>query len=184
MAKFFDHINDKIKKFISEQHIFFVSTAPDNGRINLSPKGMDSFRVLGDNKVAFLNVTGSGNETAAHLVQNSRMTIMFCSFTASPLILRLYGQGQAIHDYDANWDEMLALFPPIIGARQVIVCDVESVQTSCGYAVPRMDFREERQTLIKWTEAKSDDQLQIYWEQKNVTSIDGDPTFLLEKRSE
>ncbi len=182
MAEFFDHLNDRVKKFISEQHIFFVSTAPDNGRINLSPKGMDSFRVLGDNKIAFLNLTGSGNETAAHLVQNSRMTVMFCSFTASPLILRLYGHGKAVHEYDEEWDDMIVLFPPLVGARQIILMDVESVQTSCGYAVPRMDFREERQTLVQWTENKSEEELQTYWEKKNTTSIDGDPTYLLEKQ--
>jgi hypothetical protein len=181
MAQFYETISDELKQFISEQHIFFVATAPDNGRINLSPKGMDSFKVLSDSEVAFLNVTGSGNETAAHLVQNSRMTIMFCSFDKRPLILRLYGQGQAIHAYDHPWEEMLSLFEPIPGARQIIKLRVESVQTSCGFAIPFMEFQGERDTLKKWTQNRGDDGLQTYWEEKNTVSIDGDPTYLLSR---
>ena len=182
MAQFYETISDELKQFIGEQHIFFVATAPDNGRINLSPKGMNSFKVLGDSEVAFLNVTGSGNETAAHLVQNSRMTIMFCSFEKRPLILRLYGQGQAIHQYDDEWEAMFSLFEPLPGARQIIKMNVESVQTSCGFAIPFMSFEGERDTLKKWTHNRGEDGLAAYWEEKNTVSIDGDPTYLLEKR--
>ena len=181
MAKFYEGITDELKQFIAEQHLFFVATAPENGRINLSPKGMDCFQVLDPNRVAYLNVTGSGNETAAHLLQNSRMTIMFCSFGKRPLVLRLYGQGQAIHAYDAEWDEMSVHFEPLPGARQIYVMAVASVQTSCGFAVPLYDFQGERETLRKWAVTKGEDGLQGYREEKNVASIDGDPTFLFEK---
>lgn len=183
MADLYEGLNEKLTGFIAEQHIFFVSTAPDNGRINLSPKGMDSFRVFDENRVAFLNLTGSGNETAAHLVQNSRMTIMFCSFGKRPLILRLYGHGQAIHPYNTEWDSMIAHFPDIPGARQIITMNIDSVQTSCGFAVPRLDFVSERDTLVRWAETKGEEGLQAYWEEKNVQTIDGDPTYLLEKRN-
>ncbi|MEM7114504.1 MAG: pyridoxamine 5'-phosphate oxidase family protein [Chloroflexota bacterium] len=178
MAKFYSELDDNLRSFIEEQKIFFTASAPETGRINLSPKGMDSFRCLSHNQVAYLNLTGSGNETAAHLVENGRLTIMFCSFEKRPLILRLYGTGRAIHHRDAEWGAMYAKFPDELGARQIIVMDIESVQTSCGFAIPFYDYQGERNTLRKYAENLGEDGLQAYWEKKNVTSIDGLPTKL------
>lgn len=179
MAQFYDSLNEKLAAFINEQHIFFVASAPDNGRINLSPKGMDTFRVLNMNQVAFMNLTGSGNESAAHLQENGRLTIMFCSFTEKPLILRLYGQGQAIHRRDATWAEYASLFPEMIGNRNIIVMQLTSVQTSCGFAVPFYRYEAERPLLTAWAENRGEDGLGQYWAEKNQASIDGLPTKLL-----
>jgi hypothetical protein len=179
MARFYSELNEKLKDFISQQHLFFVATAPENGRINLSPKGMDSFRVLDSQRVAFMNLTGSGNETAAHLAQNGRITVMFCSFEARPLILRLYGNGRAIHRRHRQWQSVAPLFPPHVGNRNVILINVESVQTSCGFGVPLYDYQGQRQQLDKWTQNKGEDGIGRYWQEKNQVSIDGLPTRLL-----
>ncbi len=181
MAKFYNELSDDLQSFIARQHIFFVATAPENGRINLSPKGMDAFRCVNSNQVMFLNVTGSGNETAAHLAENGRLTIMFCSFEKRPLILRLYGTGKAIHPRDAEWASLFAQFDPIPGARQIITMQVESVQTSCGFAVPFYEFQGERNALKKWAENQGEDGLKTYQQENNQESIDGLPTFLLEE---
>lgn len=181
MAAFYEELSDDLAEFIGQQHIFFVASAAANGRINLSPKGMDSFLVLSPTQVAFLNVTGSGNETAAHLAQNGRLTIMFCSFAKRPLILRLYGTGTAVHPRDAAWSDLYGRFAPIPGARQIITLDIDSVQTSCGFAVPFFSYEGERDTLRKWANTKGTDGIEAYWQEKNVTSIDGLPTYLLEK---
>lgn len=181
MAKFYDELSDDLQTFIAEQHIFFVATAPENGRINLSPKGMDAFRCVNGNQVMFLNVTGSGNETAAHLAENGRLTIMFCSFEKRPLILRLYGRGKAIHPRDAEWEALFAQFEPLPGARQIITMQVESVQTSCGFGVPFFDFESDRDALNRSAETRGEDGIRQYWEEKNQVSIDGLPTYLLEK---
>ena len=180
MAQFYSELDSKLRDFIGEQKIFFTASAPETGRINLSPKGMDSFRCLNDNQVAYLNLTGSGNETAAHLVENGRLTIMFCSFEKRPLILRLYGTGHAIHHRDAEWEAMYANFPDELGARQIIVMDIESVQTSCGFAIPFYEYQGERDALRKYAKNLGEDGLQEYWQKKNVTSIDGLPTKLFE----
>jgi hypothetical protein len=135
--------------------------------------------VLSPKKVAWINLTGSGNETAAHLLQNPRMTLMFCSFTKRPLILRIYGQAMALHERDQEFGDYINLFPPMQGTRQIMVLDIESVQTSCGYAVPFMEFKEERTVLSTWAEKKGKDGLQSYQEEKNQTSIDGFDTGLL-----
>ena len=179
MAKFHEKLDADLRGFIGEQKMFFTASAPADGRINLSPKGMDTFRCLNDRTVAYLNLTGSGNETAAHLAQNGRLTIMFCGFEKRPLILRLYGTGRAIHHRDAEWDELFALFPDEPGARQIIVMDIESVQTSCGFAVPFYEFQGERPALRKYAENLGEDGLQDYWEEKNQMSIDGLPTGLV-----
>ena len=152
MAKFYESLNENLTNFITRQHIFFVATAPANGRVNLSPKGMDTFRVLDENRVAFMNLTGSGNETAAHLAENGRLTIMFCSFADKPLILRLYGSGRAFHRRDAAWQTMAPLFPAAIGNRNIILMNIDSVQTSCGFAVPYYEFQGERPLLTEWAE--------------------------------
>jgi hypothetical protein len=180
MAKFYEEITPNLKEFIEKQHIFFVASAPlEGGRVNLSPKGMDCFRVLGANKTAYLDLTGSGSETAAHVLENGRLTIMFCSFERNPMILRLYGKGSLVRPYDSAWQEFFPLFEPIPGARQIVVLEVEAVQTSCGFAVPFYDFKGERDTLKKWAETKDTEGLTDYWREKNQFSIDGLPTKLL-----
>ncbi|MXV21844.1 pyridoxamine 5'-phosphate oxidase family protein [Deinococcus xianganensis] len=178
MAKQLPGISDHLRAFIEAQHLFFVGTAAPDGRVNVSPKGMDSLRVLGPNRVAWLNVTGSGNETAAHLLRSARMTLMFCTLQGPPLILRLYGQARAVHAGDPEWARWEALFPPLPGARQVFVLDVDLVQTSCGMAVPLMDFVADRGDLNRWAEAQGPGGLREYRERKNLRSIDGFPTDL------
>jgi len=143
-------INTRIKKFIKAQKLFFVATATENGRINLSPKGMDAFRVIDENKVLWLNVTGSGNETAAHLLQNNRMTIMFCAFEGAPNILRLFGQAKVHHVADKKYSDFSKHFPKSPGARQIIEIQVDLVQTSCGMGVPYYDYKGERKQLEQW----------------------------------
>ncbi|MEB3359270.1 MAG: pyridoxamine 5'-phosphate oxidase family protein [Synechococcales bacterium] len=178
MAKFYTELSDELQQFIQEQHIFFTATAPTQGRVNLSPKGMDTFRCLDAQTVAYLDLTGSGNETAAHLHENGRMTIMFCSFSDRPLILRLYGQGCVLHQGDPDWESIHAHFPFLPGERQLIVLAIESVQTSCGFGVPRYTFEESRDTLVSWAKQKGEAGLQDYRRKKNQISIDGLPTQL------
>lgn len=179
MAKFYPDINLSLENFIKEQKIFFTATAPRRGRINLSPKGIDTFRCIDNKTVAYLDLTGSGNETAAHLNEESRMTIMFCSFSDQPMILRLYGHGRAIRPRDTEWQKFYSLFNSTPGERQIIVLDVDSVQTSCGFGVPIYEFKEERKSLVDWAEKKGEQGIFEYWEQKNLKSIDGLPTKLL-----
>jgi len=180
MAKFTDALDDKLCDFIKKQNMFFTATAATEGRVNLSPKGLDSFRILDSHHVAYLDLTGSGNETAAHIESNRRITIMFCSFDEKPLILRLYGEGQVIHPRDNEWSAMLAHFEPIIAARQIIKIKINSVQTSCGYAVPQYDFQSDRDTLHRWADKKGEQGVRQYWRDKNQQSIDGLPTRLFE----
>jgi hypothetical protein len=176
MAKQMDSISSALQAFIEEQKIFFVATADTDGRVNLSPKGLDSFKVLDKNRVIWLNLTGSGNETAAHLQSVNRMTIMFCSFTKQPLILRLYGTAKCYHASDEEFETLAHHFPNYNGSRQIFDVKVEMVQTSCGFAVPFYEFTEERDTLTKWSNAKSKEEMQAYWEQKNTVTIDGKST--------
>jgi predicted pyridoxine 5'-phosphate oxidase superfamily flavin-nucleotide-binding protein len=180
MAKFYAELNDETRAFIAEQKVFFVATAPTNGSINLSPKGMDTLRCLDDRTVAYLDITGSGNETAAHLNDNGRMTMMFCSFSEKPLILRLRGHGHVVHQRDADWSQLAPLFPPLVGARQIIVLHIESVQTSCGDGVPVYEFKHERENLVRYWAARGEAGVRAYWESNNLVSIDGLPTRLLE----
>ena len=178
MAKFYTHLDDSLQKFIGEQRMFFTATAPADGRINLSPKGMDTFRCLDEGRrFAYLDLTGSGNETAAHLAENGRLTVMFCSFTEQPLILRIYGRGRVVRPADAEWSELRPHFPALPGERQIVLLDVESAQTSCGFAVPVYDLKEERQRLVEWTLSKGDDGLLDYRREKNQVSIDGLPAY-------
>ncbi|TXG39315.1 pyridoxamine 5'-phosphate oxidase family protein [Seonamhaeicola maritimus] len=180
MASFYTEVTPEIKSFIEAQKIFFVATAADEGRINLSPKGLDTFRVIDNNRVLWLNLTGSGNETAAHLLKNNRMTVMFCSFEGKPLILRLYGNAKMYHESDVEFKDYIDLFPKISGTRQIVEMRVESLQTSCGYAVPFMDFKDERRQLNSWAEKQGKERLQNYRKEKNSKSIDGFDTGLLE----
>ena len=137
------------RAFIERQPMYFVATAAPDGRVNVSPKGMDSLRVLDDHRVIWLNGTGSDNETAAHLLQHPRMTLMFCAFEGKPLILRLYGNARAVHPRDADWLELNALLPDVVGARNIFDLSVDLVQSSCGMAVPLMDFQMQREDLIR-----------------------------------
>lgn len=160
--------------------MFFVATAPKEGRINLSPKGMDTFRVIDDNTVAYLDLTGSGNETAAHLLDDGRVTVMLCSFTRTANILRFYGYGRSVTRNDPAFDELAAKFPDIPGVRQIIVIKVEQAMTSCGYGVPEYELVRERPTLHKWLDSRGPEGIETYQHEKNVESIDGLPTGLFE----
>jgi hypothetical protein len=161
--------------------VFFVGTATADSRVNISPKGMDSFRVLDSNRIAWLNVTGSGNETAAHVQLLPRMTIMFCSFEGPPQILRLYGKAKAVHKSDAEWDELYGLFEPLPGARQVFDMQIEMVQTSCGMAVPLYSYERDRDDLLHWAARQGEVGIAKYWHDKNQQSIDGIQTGVVEK---
>lgn len=188
MGKVFEHITDDIREFITRQHMFFVATAPlaAEGHVNLSPKGTDCFRILADHQVGYLDLTGSGNETSAHIAENGRITFMFCAFEGSPNIVRLYGKGRTILPDSPEWDGLKSHFPDLIGARQIITATIHRVSTSCGYAVPFFDYRTERETLTKYWEAKGEDALPDYQRQKNSASIDGLQTPIgvaLEQRS-
>lgn len=178
MAKFFDKIDDRIRDFIAEQKMFFTASAPASGRVNLSPKGIDTFRVLDEKTVCYLDLTGSGNETAAHIKENGRLTIMFCSFSGAPLILRLYGCGEVVRRSSENWNGLAQNFEDFVGTRQIIVLNVESLQTSCGFGIPLYEYKEDRPTLLDWARNKGDDGIEKYWQEKNRTSIDGLPTGL------
>ena len=177
MGKPHESISPELKGFIEAQHVFFVATAPleATGHVNLSPKGMDTFRVLSPTRVAYLDLTGSGNETAAHLAQNGRVTFMFCAFDGKPMILRLYGRGRVVTPGSVEWADLSVHFPPLTGTRQIIVADLTRVQTSCGFGVPLMNVESERDALLRWAEAKGDDGLRRYRQEKNRVSIDGLP---------
>jgi hypothetical protein len=181
MAKQFEDLSENHSQFIKEQKIFFVGTAASEGNVNVSPKGMDSLRVLSPKRVIWLNVTGSGNESSAHVQINPRMTIMFCAFEGTPLILRLYGKAKVIHKNDLQWGELFSHFNPIVGARQIFDLDIELVQSSCGFAVPFFDFKEDRKVLINWAEKKGDEGIKKYWEENNQITIDGMPTNIITK---
>jgi hypothetical protein len=181
MSKQFPELTNQHIDFIEAQHIYFVGSAGAEGLVNISPKGMDSFRVLNNNKIAWLNLTGSGNETAAHVLENGRMTVMFCSFDKKPLILRLYGKAEVVHRRDEKWADLIALFPEYTGARQVFELAIDMVQTSCGYAVPYYDLVGERDMLIKSADKKGPEGIKTYWKEKNQLSLDGKTTGLFEE---
>jgi len=180
MAKQFDALSEDLTKFIQDQHIFFCGTAADQGRVNVSPKDMASLRVLGPNRIIWRNLTGSGNETAAHLARINRMTLMWCSFSKRPMILRVYGSARTLHTRDADFAKLNALFPESIAARQIYDLNFDLVQTSCGYAVPFFEHQSPRDTLEKWTEDKGLEGIATYWKERNQHSIDGLPTHLLD----
>ena len=174
MAEFFDALTDDHRAFIAKQPLFFVATAAADARINLSPKGMDCFRVLDDHRVGYLDVDGSGNETNAHLLADGRITLLFCAFDRAALILRLYGRGAAILPQDARWNELVPHFTLLPGTRQIFEIVVDQVQTSCGWGVPFMAFERERQTLRK-AHALIDDTERLAIYARHSTSIDGLP---------
>jgi Pyridoxamine 5''-phosphate oxidase. len=181
MGQRFNDIQEKHRLFIEQQKLFFVGTATADSRVNISPKGMDSLRVINQSRVAWLNVTGSGNETAAHVQEHPRMTLMFVAFEGNPLILRLYGTAKVIHQGDAEWAELFALFPAIPGARQIFDVQIDLVQSSCGMAVPFFDYVEERTLLNDWARKQGEQGLREYWKKKNQLTLDGEPTHILAK---
>lgn len=185
MGKVLPEISDELRRYIEAQPLFFVATAPlaGDGHINLSPKGLETFAVLSPSRVAYLDLTGSGNETAAHLLENSRITFMFCSFSGPPRILRLYGRGRTCLPGEAEWADLSSRFDDLPGVRQIIVAEIQRVQQSCGFGVPLMDPRGQRDTLVRWAVAKGADGIVQYRAQKNVQSIDGLPTPFMDRGS-
>jgi hypothetical protein len=183
MGKQFSQLDPVYCDFIRRQRIFFTASAAEQGRVNVSPKDAASLRILGSNAVAYMDRTGSGNETSAHLLANGRLALMFCAFEGPPLILRLYGQGRVLHRGGREYNSLLASAfdgVEVPGARHIIALDIEMVQTSCGMGVPLFDYVEERRSLDRWAEAKGEEALREYRIQKNSRSIDGFPTGLRE----
>ena len=181
MATFYDSISPDLQEWIEQQHIFFVASAPlsAEGHVSLSPKGLDCFRVLGPNRVAYLDLTGSGNETSAHLAENGRITFMFCAFDRAPRITRLFGRGQTVLPGSPAWDALVGHFPSgYAGVRQIISADIYQAQTSCGFAVPFMQFVDERDALLRSAEAKGAAGMAQYRREKNSVSLDGLPAPL------
>jgi hypothetical protein len=186
MAARFESIGVNHRAFIEKQHVFFVASAAPGAHINLSPKGLDCLRVLDERTAIYLDMTGSGNETAAHLKADGRLTFMFCAFEGPPLILRLYGRGRVIPRCGADYADLLTRHfngEERVGARQMIRLDVDLVLTSCGYAVPNLQFRSERPGLDNWAAQQGKDGLAAYRRQKNMASLDGLPTGFVEADS-
>ena len=171
-------LNGSLRDFIQRQKLFFVATAAPDGRVNMSPKGMDSLRIIDDTRIVWLNLTGSGNETAAHLRQADRMTLMFCAFEDDALILRTYGTAKTLHPRDAGWDAAVAQFPEMAGSRQIFDMTIDKVQTSCGTGVPIMSFERDRgpDELLPYYADMGADGVRDYWQRKNTQSIDGADT--------
>jgi len=182
MATKFDSINKAHKEYIEKQKMFVIGSAGADGFINVSPKGMDTFKIVDENTVVWLNHTGSGNETSAHVQENGRMTIMFNSYDKNPLILKLYGKASVIHNADSRWDEMAAYFEEFVGSRQFFEMKVELVLTSCGFGVPQYEYIGDRNKMLqKWGEKKGPDGIKTYWAEKNAVTLDGVETKVIEK---
>jgi hypothetical protein len=177
MSKGFDGIDEVLARFISAQHVFFVATAPLDpaGHVNLSPKGLESFKVIDPRTVAYLDLTGSGIETVAHLRENARVVIMFCAFEGAPKILRLYGRGEVVEPEDSRFPELLRLFPELPGTRSIIVVTLDRIADSCGYGIPLYRYEGERRQLLDWAERKGTLGLARYRRETNHSSIDGLP---------
>lgn len=175
MGKTYETIDEKLKKWIEQQRIFFVATAPSStdGHVNCSPKGLDSFRVIDDTTVAYQDLTGSGIETIAHLKENGRIVIMFCAFDGPPKIVRIYGRGVVIEKSDPEFNTLNKLFPERIGVRAYIKIEATRITDSCGYAVPLYEFVEDRDVLDKYAANKGEEGLEKYRKEKNAESIDG-----------
>lgn len=175
MAKTYPGLDADLRRWIERQHLFFVATAPaGGGHVNVSPKGRDTLRVLDERTLAYLDLTGSGIETAAHLRENGRITLMFCAFDGPPRILRIHGRGRVVERTDADWEGLRSLFPPLAGDRAVMVISAERVATSCGYGVPLMEYRAERTQMDAWVDRKGEDGIDAYQKEHNV-SLDGLP---------
>ncbi|WP_298260723.1 pyridoxamine 5'-phosphate oxidase family protein [uncultured Litoreibacter sp.] len=175
-------LNGSLRSFIERQKVFFVATAAETGTVNLSPKGADSLRILDDTRIMWLNLTGSGNETAGHVQRQNRMTLMFCAFEGDALILRLYGTVNTLHPRDAQWDAAAEAFPEMAGSRQIFEFKIDRLQTSCGTGVPLMPFQEDRvdDELLPYYADMGPEGVDAYWRKKNTTTIDGFDTGLFE----
>jgi Pyridoxamine 5'-phosphate oxidase len=180
MGKFFNRIENHHSDFIRQQHIYFVATAPlsPNGRVNLSPKGLDSFKVISETQVAYADLISSGNETSAHTLENGRITFMFCSFDKTPNILKLYGKGFTVLRDTVEWDKYAPHFNIYTSTRQIIVANIDLVQTSCGFGVPMFDFVGDRDIHFAWAAKKGSEGLQNYILENNLKSLDGLPTVI------
>ena len=181
MSKSSGRLSERYIDFIKAQSVFFVATAAADGRVNVSPKGMDTLRVLDNDRIVWLNLSGSGNETAAHLAEHDRITLMFCAFEGRALIVRVYGNAKVIHPRDSAWDALIGLFPAMPGSRQIIDIRVSDAQQSCGSGVPRYNLVEQRgpSEMLPFYEKMGKDGVRNYWAKKNQTSIDGKPTHIL-----
>lgn len=178
MGRTFDRLDDDLVGWLADQPVFFVATAPrEGGHVNLSPKGYDAFRVLGPTRVAYLDLTGSGAETVAHLRDDGRITFMFCAFSGPPQIVRLQGRGRYVQPGEAGWDDLAGRFPDLPGARAVVVADLDRIATSCGYGVPEMELIGPRDRLLDWEAARTPEALAEYRSRQNAASIDGLPAF-------
>lgn len=184
MAKQFEQLTPAFIEFIEQQKMYFVGTAGADGRVNVSPKGGDSIRVLDNSRIAWLNLTGSGNETAAHLKQVNRMTLMFCAFEGKPLILRTYGQATVLHHDNEQWEQYAGLFPTYTGSRQIFIQHIDLVQSSCGMSVPTYAYESDRELLNEWADKKGKQGIKTYWEDRNQISIDGFDTGMSEHLSD
>jgi Pyridoxamine 5'-phosphate oxidase len=171
-------LNGTLRAFIEGQPLFFVATAAPDGRVNMSPKGLDSLRVVSDTQIIWLNLSGSGNETAAHLREHPRMTLMFCAFKGEALILRVYGTAEVLHPQDAGWVEHVKRFPGMAGSRQIFLMTIDLVQTSCGSGVPFMQYEAQRGTseMLPFYDDMGPEGVRAYWQRKNAVSLDGKPT--------
>jgi hypothetical protein len=180
MGKLHDSIKPAHREFIEKQHIFFVSTAPlsADGRVNLSPKGLDCFKILSEKQVGYMDLISSGNETSAHTLENGRITIMFCSFEDAPNILRLYGKGFTVLPGTTAWEQYSPHFKIYPSTRQLIIADIDLVQTSCGFGVPLYTYVGERDIHFEWAEKKGADGLHEYVKQNNLVSLDGLPSAI------
>lgn len=179
MGKIYQEITPELIAWVNQQHLFFVATAPlaSAGHINCSPKGLDTLRIIGPRRVAYLDLTGSGAETIAHLRENGRIVFMFCALAGPPKIVRFHGRGEAITPASPAWAELRLAFPDYPGARTIILADITRVSDSCGYGVPTFEYVEDRDTLERWAEAKGAEALPLYRNQKNARSIDGLPSL-------
>ena len=179
MGKRYSEIDARLKAFIEAQHVFFVGTAPlsDEGHINLSPKGLDTFRIIGPRQVAYLDYVGSGAETIAHLRENGRIVIMLCAFTGPPNIVRLHGRGVVLEPFDAEFGALRGQFPADAYARALIRVDLERISDSCGFGVPLYEYQGERPQLDAWSDRKGVDGLEAYQREKNARSLDGLPAL-------
>ncbi|MBL4658913.1 MAG: pyridoxamine 5'-phosphate oxidase family protein [Alcanivoracaceae bacterium] len=181
MGQKYLHLSEKLIDFIQQQQMFFVGTADVDGKVNISPKGLDTLKVVNKKQVVWLNLTGSGNETSAHIQSLPRMTLMFTAFVGNPMILRLYGKAKVVHKGNDEWRHLYGLFDDYIGARQVFVLEIELVQISCGMAVPILDYKHQREQLLKSAQRKGEKGIESYWQEKNQWSIDGKPTHIVAK---
>lgn len=186
MGKTYEEITPELKEWLKEQRMFFVATAPLSSErlVNCSPKGMDTFRILGPSEVAYLDLTGSGIETVSHLRENGRIVIMFCAFAGPPKIVRLHGKGQVVASGCPSFQTLIERFPTYIGARAVIRVDLTRISDSCGYAVPFYEYRGPRETLVKHADAKGPERLAEYRLEKNRRSIDGLPGLFVDDDEE